>query len=185
MECLKCSYHTTLKTNYERHLLSKKHLQEKTLYVCITCGYDAKTKYSYERHIKTCSIDEPVDYNCLFCEYTTTSKQSYELHLLSQAHCRIMIPIKIKEIPSPLYLLNKYHKSAVKMGLFYMGYRRLSTYSKFIIYKNKIISKDEYTTAYQGLENTLKNEPAYNMKYKRYAYKNDCLVEDLTYPFSM
>jgi hypothetical protein len=105
------------------------------------------------------------------------------MHLLSQLHCNVVKPIKVKEIPSPLYLLNHYHKSAVKMGLHYMGYRRLSYHSKFIVYRNKIISKDEYATAYMELENTLKNEEGYETKYKRYAYKNKFLVNDLDYPF--
>ena len=185
MECLKCKYIAPTKQAYSRHITSIKHTEEKPNYRCDTCGYLAPTKQAYGRHLQVDCDKQPVDYNCIPCEYTTTSKQSYELHLLSQIHCKICMPIKIKEIPSPLYLLNKYHKSAVKMGLFYMGYRRLSTYSKFIIYKNKIISKDEYTTAYQDLENLIKQEQGYIMKYQRYAYKNDCLVEDLTYPFSM
>jgi hypothetical protein len=94
------------------------------------------------------------------------------------------MPVKVKEIPSPLYLMNKYHKSAVKMGLFYMGYRRLSTYSKFIIYKNKIISKDDYSKAYTDLENLIKQEEGYINKYYRYAYKHNVLNPNLNYPFS-
>lgn len=248
MECLKCDYKAPTNQAYQRHLISKKHIQDKPDYRCYTCDYLAKTKQAYERHqavdchkpivfscdpcgyttmcrqaytthtkskkhtegqvkpdytcqkcfyvAKTkqryerhqaidCMTKEPIIYTCIPCEFTSKSKQDYEDHILTQIHCKICTIIKIKDIPSPSYLLQKYHKSAVKMGLHYMGYRRLSYHSKYIVYNNRIISHDEYIQAYQDLENTLKNEPSYGMKYQRYAYILDKLNPDLTYPFSL
>ena len=243
MNCEKCNYCTTLKTNYERHLLSKKHLDDKPNYTCNTCGYLAKTRQGFQRHLQTNCRKEPIEYtcdtcqyktlckqayqkhletkthvndkskyscescgylaptkqaynrhncskepilyNCIPCEYTTSSKQSYELHLLTQIHCKICIPIKVKEVPTPLYFLNKYHRSAIKMWLHYMGYRRLSQYSKFIVYRNQLITKDEYAKVYMELENLIKQEQGFAMKYQRYAYKNNILDTSLEYPFNM
>ncbi len=183
MECVKCSFKAPTNQAYDRHVLTKKHLTEKPNYSCETCGYLAKTKQAFERHQVVDCIQ--LTYDCLACSYFTTCRQAYELHMTSQFHSKVCRSIKIKEIPSPSYLLDKYRKSAVKMGLNYLGYRRMSYHSKFLIYKNEIISKDMYSQAYEELENTLKNEPAYEMKYKRYAYKNENLVSDLLLPFSM
>ena len=248
MECLKCSYKAPTNQAYDRHLTSKKHIQDKPDYRCYTCDYLAKTKQAYERHqavdchkpivfscdpcgyttmcrqaytthtkskkhiegrvkpdytcqkclyvAKTkqkyerhqaidCMTKEPIIYTCIPCEFTSKSKQDYDDHILTQIHCKIFLAVKVKDIPSPSYLLDKYHKSAVKMGLHYIGYRRLSHHSKYIVYNNHIISHDEYIQAYQDLENTLKNEPSYGMKYQRYAYILDKLSPDLTYPFSI
>jgi len=183
MECVKCSYKAPTNQAYDRHIASKKHLQEKPDYVCAICGYLAKTKQRYERH-KEVDCHPPIEYKCQQCDYNTMCHQAYTSHISSQFHSKVCRPIIVKEIPSPSYLLQKYHKSAVKMGLQYMGYRRLSYHSKFLIYKNQLISKYDYMKAYEELENTLKNEPAYHMKYKRYAYVLDKLAPDLHYPFS-
>ena len=183
MECLKCNYHASLKTNYERHLLTKKHLQDKPVYTCDMCGYLAPTKQAYERHQKTFCCKEPIQYNCDACDYATLSKQNYDLHLTTQLHHKITRPINVKDV-TPEYLLSTYHKSAVKYGLYYMGYRRLSSHSIYIIYKNKLVSIDDYRKAYDNLENTLKQEQGYKTRYERYAYVNKHLCRDLHYPFA-
>jgi hypothetical protein len=185
MDCTKCDYHTNLRTNYERHLLSKKHQYPKDDYTCLICGYLAPNRQSYLRHQKIDCLKTNIEYSCGPCEFSTSCKQKYEIHLLTQLHCKICTNIKVKEYPSPSYLLDKYRKSAVKMGLHYLGYRRSSRYSKYIIFQNKLVSLDDYTIAYNELEATLKNEPAYEMKYKRYAYILNRLSPDLEYPFSM
>lgn len=184
MECVKCSYKAPTNQAYNRHVLTKKHLQEKPDYACVICGYLAKTKQGYDRHQEV-DCHPPIEYKCQQCDYNTMCHQAYTSHMDSQFHSKVCRPIKVKEIPSPSYLLQKYHKSAVKMGLHYMGYRRLSYHSKFLIYNTQLISKYDYKKAYDELENTLKNEPSYEVKYKRYAYKNgSLLVADLEYPFS-
>jgi hypothetical protein len=185
MDCTKCDYHTNLRTNYERHMQSRRHIAPKPDYNCSICGYLAPNRQSYLRHQKIDCLKPNIEYTCGPCEFSTSCKQKHDTHLRTQLHCKIFTNIKVKEIPSPSYLLDNYRKSSVKMGLHYLGYRRSSTYSKYIIFQNKLVSLDDYTTAYNELEATLKNEPAYEMKYKRYAYVNKCLSPDLIYPFSM
>ena len=186
--CIPCTYSSKSKQDYNDHLLTKKHSRGgiKTDYTCQKCFYVATTKQAYERHQAVdCMTKEPIIYTCIPCEYSSKSKQDYDDHLLTQVHCKIFTIVKVKEIPSPAYLLAKYHKSAVKMGLNYIGYRRLSYHSKYIIYKNELVSQDDYMTAYQDLETLMKQEEGYEAKYRRYAYVKNRLSPDLTYPFSM
>ena len=183
MECLKCHFFGKTKQDFSRHLASRKHLREPPDYACHTCGYVAPNRQSYIRHQEIDCLKTEIEYTCVLCEYSTSCKQNYDIHLRTQLHCKITTPIQVKDF-TPEYLLSRYHKSAVKYGLYYMGYRRVSTYSKYIIFQNKLVSIDDYTTAYNELENTLKNEPAYGMKYQRYAYVKNRLSPDLTYPFS-
>ena len=184
MECLKCSYKAPTSQAYNRHVLSKKHLNEKPDYSCAICGYLAKTKQAFSRH-KEVLCHPPIDYKCQQCDYNTMCHQAYTSHMDSQFHSKVCRPIIVKDILSPSHLLDTYHKSSVKMGLHYMGYRRLSHHSKYIVYKNAIISNDEYRQAYEELETLMKQEEGYELKYKRYAYVKNRLIPDLIYPFSM
>ena len=183
MDCTKCDYHTTIKAHYERHMQSRRHLAPKPDYACHTCGYLAPNRQSYLRHQNTDCLKPEIQFACIPCEFSTSCKQKHDTHLRTQLHCMILKPIIAKDF-TPTYLLSRYHKSAIKYGLYYMGYRRASTYSKYIIFQNKLVSLDDYIIAYNELEATLKNEPAYEMKYKRYAYLKNCLSQDLIYPFS-
>lgn len=182
MDCTKCDYHTTIKAHYERHLESAKHRYPKDDYTCLICGYLAPNRQSYLRHQKIDCLKTKIEYSCGPCEYSTSCKQKYNTHLMTQLHSMILTPVIAKDV-TPGYLLSRYRKSAVKCGMYYLGYRRVSTYSKYIIFQNKLVSLDDYTTAYKQLEEKLKTEEGYLSKYARYAYKNGSLVDDLEYPF--
>lgn len=92
MECLnceKCNYTTTNKQNYERHLQSKRHLEERTNeYYCEKCQYATTNKQNFERHLQSSShLEEKInEYKCEKCQYTTKNKQNFEIHLQSKKH---------------------------------------------------------------------------------------------------
>jgi hypothetical protein len=50
-ECKRCNYITEVKSNYNRHLNSKKHL--KKTYRCNVCDYATDLKADYKRHMRT------------------------------------------------------------------------------------------------------------------------------------
>ena len=64
--CSTCDYVTSKKTNYDKHLLTRKHtlLTEKS-----------------QKYQKSSS-----EFNCLVCDYTTCIKQNYDKHLLTRKH---------------------------------------------------------------------------------------------------
>ena len=53
--CEKCDFKTALKQNYDRHMLSKKHLQDdiQSDFACHLCDYNTKVKQNYDNHIKS------------------------------------------------------------------------------------------------------------------------------------
>jgi len=52
-ECEKCGYSTTRKTNWERHLVSKIHLNGKVKYHCEKCNVDFSQKCHLTAHLKS------------------------------------------------------------------------------------------------------------------------------------
>ena len=58
--CVICDYHTSSKSNFEKHLNTKKHLNQNppkksetmSLFECIPCKYKTTDKSNYERHLK-------------------------------------------------------------------------------------------------------------------------------------
>ena len=63
--CVKCSYFTDKKSNYENHLRSKYHndipckkrvsIHTSVVYSCSDCDYVTKRKFNFDRHLKYCS----------------------------------------------------------------------------------------------------------------------------------
>jgi len=89
LKCEKCNYSTTFKHCFERHLLSKRHLEERiNEYHCEKCKYTTSNKQNYERHLQSSShLEEKTkEFRCEKCNYTTTNKQNFEIHLKSKKH---------------------------------------------------------------------------------------------------
>lgn len=64
--CEECKYTTDKKCNYEKHILSRKHIDKqpkssmKDIYMCKDCGVVCSYRQSYERHIKkNCKMRQP------------------------------------------------------------------------------------------------------------------------------
>lgn len=53
--CAKCDYQTPKKSNWKRHMLSKKHnkINEQIEYYCEDCNYSTRVKCNYEKHVHT------------------------------------------------------------------------------------------------------------------------------------
>lgn len=83
-ECLKCSYTTTSKRTYDKHLLSNKHLKPfvSCKYECSTCsfGTDVSSRYAHhcktDKHIRLC---KPTDFVCM-CGMTFHSSKALTYH---------------------------------------------------------------------------------------------------------
>ena len=55
--CEKCEYETPIKCNYDKHLLSKRHLglrkEVPEYYECIKCNFKTPNSYNYKVHMKS------------------------------------------------------------------------------------------------------------------------------------
>jgi hypothetical protein len=58
--CIKCSYNTQSKKDYEKHITTAKHLNltknpknRKNIQTCILCSYETNNRYDFEKHLKT------------------------------------------------------------------------------------------------------------------------------------
>jgi hypothetical protein len=98
--CDFCDYHTSKKTDYDRHLLTAYHekctknVQKMRIdFRCEKCDYHTSRKYDYERHLLTAYHEKYKNnelsrklFRCEHCSYETFKKHHYEKHLSSNKH---------------------------------------------------------------------------------------------------
>lgn len=98
-ECKRCNYITELRSNYNRHLKSKKH--SKKHFTCEICNYSTDFISSYRRHLTTDKHKQNVDtnkssisqvsktkfkmdsYECEYCNREFKSKKGLKQHMVS------------------------------------------------------------------------------------------------------
>ncbi|AHC54972.1 zinc finger protein [Tunisvirus fontaine2] len=95
--CSVCGITSTTKSNFRKHLLTKKHLANlngKSIkganYSCEDCGYHSNDKSHYEEHISSKKhLKRKMGNNeCVCCNYTTNDISNFTRHLQSKAHLK-------------------------------------------------------------------------------------------------
>ena len=98
--CSLCNFNTSDKKDYNRHLLTRKHITNIKMrgkpdvkYTCEKCKYVTCDKSKYNRHLlskKHNKIPKPENTNykyiCSLCNYKTVDKNDYTRHLDSANH---------------------------------------------------------------------------------------------------
>ena len=90
--CIPCHYECTLKTNYERHNASKRHLKiiagESTTkeYHCDQCEYTTKNAGNFYKHTKNHEGKLSNKFHCLACELDFSDTTHLKAHLLTSSH---------------------------------------------------------------------------------------------------
>jgi hypothetical protein len=92
--CEKCDYNTCRKSQYERHLQTKKHNNDKSVikqvFLCKNCNKEYKYRQGLHTHKKTCKglvkeeVKEKVDYKDLFIQMLNQNKELQELLITQQ-----------------------------------------------------------------------------------------------------
>ena len=92
-KCNLCEYSTNKKSNYDKHMIGKKHKKKVlSIYVCDICEYSSNKKSHFVRHMLTNKhlekIEESlkIDFTCSICNYTTNKKNNYDKHMLTNKH---------------------------------------------------------------------------------------------------
>ncbi len=101
--CETCDYATSKLTDYNKHLLTRKHQEVLALigkncpkYRCEKCDYNANKKSHFDSHLKTTRHLEVLasignicrDYRCELCDYTANKKSHYDIHLTTMRHIK-------------------------------------------------------------------------------------------------
>jgi hypothetical protein len=92
--CELCDYHTTSKSNYDKHLESKQHLQvmHHKIWYCEKCQIQCRSESEYQTHIETKKHKKAMGeveakiWKCDVCDYTATLKHHYDNHCKSKKH---------------------------------------------------------------------------------------------------
>jgi len=92
-KCNLCEYSTNKKSNYDKHMIGKKHKKKVlSIYVCDICEYSSNKKSHFDRHMLTNKhlekIEESlkIDFTCSICNYTTNKKNNYDKHMITNKH---------------------------------------------------------------------------------------------------
>jgi len=100
--CEKCSFSTTSKSLYDRHLICKKHINgfitrnrpSKDPFICCICNnYKTKNTFNLKTHILNnhSTSDEKAEkytYFCNLCNFGTYKKDSIDKHIKSKKHIK-------------------------------------------------------------------------------------------------
>ena len=114
-ECKSCNYITCDKRDFNKHISTRKHLNNTTLdknpnknsekksekYECKGCDYVTSNKFDYEKHCSTQKhisrqirdknpTENPENLECKHCNYSTKSKKDYAKHCSSQKHKNVI-----------------------------------------------------------------------------------------------
>jgi hypothetical protein len=91
--CEPCFYSTNRKNDYNKHLKTVKHIEQKQHpqeeYKCEKCNFFTKRKIDYDRHLQTnlhAIRTEPQSYLCFVCFYKTQFKPDIKKHYLETKH---------------------------------------------------------------------------------------------------
>jgi len=89
--CDKCNYTAAHKQNYNSHLLSKKHMEEKIeSYECKKCNYTTIYKHCYDRHLLSKKhMEEKKVYECKFCKFHCETLTKYNRHNETKKHLQM------------------------------------------------------------------------------------------------
>nr|QZX43991.1 zinc finger protein [Marseillevirus sp.] len=97
LRCDICDVTSTTKSNFRKHLSTKKHLANlkgkpvrKTNYSCNTCNFHSDDKSHYEEHTssKKHLKRSAKDTKCVCCDYTTNDVSNFARHLQSKSHLK-------------------------------------------------------------------------------------------------
>jgi hypothetical protein len=114
--CTYCNYSTSIKQNYEKHILTQKHkknekqmklMEEHKMFSCNTCEYHTKTKQNYNKHMqsKRHLEKEAGNLNNFICEVCNKPFGSYSGMLRHQNKCAIKTVTENKQVQNALQLL--------------------------------------------------------------------------------
>ena len=78
--CKYCNYHSNIKCNYEKHLVTYKHHKNKKNHVK---KHENHVKL-HENHVKL--HEKRIKYKCNCCNFITINKGDYTRHLKSKRH---------------------------------------------------------------------------------------------------
>jgi hypothetical protein len=112
--CVECKYFTNIKSSIQRHMKTKKHIEQMTPRVldiecehqCLICHKKYNSQSSLWHHKQKClpSKDDvnaiskvKEEFGCIDCKYSTTNKTSMQKHLTTEKHIEQMKP-KILDI---------------------------------------------------------------------------------------
>lgn len=90
--CIDCNYKTFKKTNYERHLISIKHIitteqiKNEKIYKCDECDYETNFKQNLNKHKKLKQENIDKLFVCELCNYKTLKQTSFHKHSESNLH---------------------------------------------------------------------------------------------------
>ena len=106
-KCKKCHYNTSIKTNYFKHLQTKKHNDNSMVtksekseilsYICEKCCFNSNNKSHYDKHLQTkkhndnsmitkSEKSEILSYICEKCCFKSNNKSHYDKHLQTKKH---------------------------------------------------------------------------------------------------
>ena len=114
--CEKCMYYTSIKSDYNKHLLSKKHNSEKTnptelLYECPHCNKKFKSNSGLWRHKTKCieKRDKEDANNAKIIELLTDIKNNQTAPAINNNHINIQMYLNenFKEGPNLIDIINK------------------------------------------------------------------------------
>lgn len=154
-KCVMCQYSTNYKCNFEKHLKSKKHIEndekywneedvemvkkEKTPkqseYKCDKCNYKTKDKSNYTKHVKSVHGEREYLYECLACVH----KGNKKLAKCNKFYTFTHVSVHIKSKSHVMNVLKNFPNSTKKPDCLVVANRGIDTskYGDYIKYIGK------------------------------------------------